>query len=224
MKLLVKFPTRGRRNKFLFVLKRYYDLLSGNNDVRFIITMDEDDVEMNDPLVRELLDNYPNLTYYYGNSKTKIEAVNADIPSDNWDIILLASDDMIPHLKGYDSDIINYMRKLYPDTDGVLHFPDGFQNEVLNTLSIMGRKYYDRFGYIYYPGYKSVFCDNEFMCVSRILNKVTYVDKLIIRHEHPDYGFSPGDHIHSENLKNLNHDNNLFLIRQKNNFNLITTL
>jgi hypothetical protein len=44
MKLLIKFPTRNRRNKFLNVLKIYHNFLSKNYDVQFLITMDEDDL------------------------------------------------------------------------------------------------------------------------------------------------------------------------------------
>jgi hypothetical protein len=40
------------------------------------------------------------------------------------------------------------MTKLYPDTDGVLWFNEGYLGMQNNTLSIMGKKYYDRFRFI----------------------------------------------------------------------------
>ena len=44
---------------------------------------------------------------------------------------------------------------------------------------------YETFNYIYYPGYKSFFCDNEFMKVAYKLNRQTYIHDVIIKHEHP---------------------------------------
>lgn len=221
MKLLIKFPTRGRKNKFLLVLKKYVNLLSGENDVHFLISLDEDDGEMNNNLVREVLSEYKNLTYVFGKSENKVHAINRDIEHhSDWDILLLASDDMIPQVKGYDNIIIEKMKKLYPDTDGVLFFDDGFKKNELNTLCILGKKYYERFGYIYYPEYKSTWCDNEFTLVANLLNKQTYIDNVIIKHEHPDWGYGGHDVIHRINFENVSFDRNLFIQRQKNNFDL----
>jgi hypothetical protein len=183
--------------------------------------MDNDDLELNNDFVREVLDTYDNLIYVYGDSKTKIEAINNDLDKvGEWDILLLASDDMIPSVKGYDEIIINEMKNNYIDTDGVLWFNDGYQGNRLNTLCILGKKYYERFGYIYHPSYRSVWSDNEFMSVANILNKQIYFDKTIIKHEHPDYGFGNRDLIHSDNQKNESSDKKMFEIRKSKNFDL----
>lgn len=221
MKLLIKFPTRGRFTKFFNTFQKYKNLLSGTIDVKFLITMDNDDKEMNKDLTVEILKQYQNVFYYFGNSKTKIEAVNADLDKINdWDIILLASDDMIPQVKGYDQVIIEKMKKHFPDTDGVLWFNDGHQKEKLNTLCILGKKYYNRFGYIYNPEYKSMWCDNEFMSVANILGKQKYFPEVIIKHEHPDIGFGGRDQIHIDNVKNESYDKSIFLKNKSNNFGL----
>ena len=221
MKLVIKYPTRGRKIKFLSTLQKYYNFLSKKNDVTFLITMDNDDSELNNNFVREVLDTYDNLIYFYGDSNTKIEAINNDLDKvGEWDILLLASDDMIPFVKGYDEIIINEMKNNYPDTDGVLWFNDGYQGNKLNTLCILGKKYYERFGYIYHPSYKSVWSDNEFMSVANILNKQKYFEQIIIKHEHPDYGFGNRDFIHSENQKNESSDKQIFEIRKSKNFDI----
>lgn len=221
MKILIKFPTRGRMNKFFNVLKRYNDYSISNN-IHFLISLDSNDREMNNDVVVDVLETYDNkLTYVYGESKSKIDAVNRDIEKINeWDILLLASDDMIPIKKGYDDIIINKMKEYYPDTDGVLFFSDGFQKEKLNTLAIMGRKYYERFNYIYYPEYKSVWVDNEFTDAANLLGKQTFFDEVIIRHEHPDNGFGSRDQIHVQNVVNEQHDRDLYFKRKKIRFGL----
>ena len=149
MKILIKFPTRGRRDKFFNVLDIYYQLASNNDNIEFQITIDTDDETMNNNIVLSKLGTYKNLKYSLGVSKNKIDAVNRNLTIGDWDIILLASDDMIPKVKGYDDIIRNKMTELYPDTDGVLWFNDGNQGDKLNTLCILGKKYYERFNYIY---------------------------------------------------------------------------
>jgi hypothetical protein len=220
MKILVKFPTRDRKEKFFEVLQKYYDFALDKKNIVFLITLDTDDTSMNCDEVKERLNKFENLNFVFGTSKNKIDAVNRDITDGDWDIILLASDDMIPNQLGYDDIIRNRMKENFADTDGVLWFNDGFQGNKLNTLCILGKKYYKRFGYIYCPEYKSTWCDNEFMDVANILKKQKYFDNVIIKHEHPDWGFGNRDIIHNLNYENLNYDMNLYKSRKVINFGL----
>ena len=221
MKLLIKFPTRNRKNKFFTVLKQYQRLCEDIENTFFLITLDNDDDEMNSPEVADIFTTFKNIKYVYGDSTSKIHAINRDLETvDEWDIVLLASDDMTPKVKGYDNIIRNKMKEHYPDTDGVLWFNDGHQGNNLNTLCILGKKYYERFNYIYHPEYKSVWSDNEFMLVGNLLQKQTYFDEVIIEHEHPDWGYGKRDIIHTVNSKNESHDRNLFINRKNNNFYL----
>lgn len=108
----------------------------------------------------------------------------------------------------------------YPDLDGILWFNDGYQGNSLNTLSILGKKYYDRFNYIYHNDYKSVWSDNEFMSVGKILNRQTYIDQVIIKHDHPVFVKGKKDIIHKKNSEDFDSDYKTFLLRQSNNFYL----
>ena len=185
MKILIKFPTRNRKKTFFNTLNKYYEYLDDLKNVNFVITCDKDDDSMNNKEVIKLLDGYKNLKYYFGNSKTKIEAVNNDIYNLDFDILLLASDDMIPQIKGYDTIIKNDMKKYYPKKDGILWYFDGF-NKSVNTLSIMGVKYYKKNNYIYHPMYRSFFCDTEQTILAQKFKKITFIDNIIIKHVHPD--------------------------------------
>lgn len=220
MKLLIKFPTRNRPKLFFSTFKKYQENIV-NESTRFLVSIDEDDISMNnDEIISELI-SYNNTKVIVGKSDSKVDAINRDINiNDDWDIILLASDDMIPQMKGYDKVITSLMQSTYPDTDGILFFNDGFQEKKLNTLCILGKKYYQRFNYIYYPEYKSTWCDNEFTIVGDILKKQTYFPMIIIKHEHPDWGYGNMDEIHEKNYQNLNHDKDLFIERHALNFNL----
>jgi hypothetical protein len=107
----------------------------------------------------------------------------------------------------------------YPDTDGILWFNDGNRKD-LNTLCILGKKYYERFGYIYHPDYKSLWADNEFMTVGNLLKKQIFIDKVIIHHQHPDWGYGGRDIIHSLNSTHNREDRMVFQRREKINFEL----
>jgi len=221
MKLLIKFPTRNRKNKFFKVLREYQNLCEDLNNTYFLITLDNDDESMNPSDVEDIFNTFKNVKVIYGTSNSKIHAVNRDIELVNdWDIVLVASDDMTPKVKGYDNIIRNKMKEFYSDTDGILWFNDGHMGNKLNTLCILGKKYYDRFGYIYHPEYKSVWSDNEFMLVGNLLGKQTYFEQVIIEHEHPDWGYGSRDEIHQNNSKNENQDKLLFTKRKDNNFYL----
>ena len=221
MNILIKFPTRGRPDIFLSTLDLYYNLCSDLNKTQFLISIDEDDETMNNDDMLLTLSSYKNLSVFKGISKSKIDAVNRDIEFvKDWDILLLASDDMIPQIMGYDQIIRDNMTLNYPDLDGILWFNDGYQGSRLNTLSILGKKYYDRFNYIYHKDYKSLWCDNEFMSVGRILNKQTYIDQVIIKHDHPVFVNGKIDIIHKKNLEDFDSDHKTFLLRKSNNFYL----
>ena len=58
------------------------------------------------------------------------------------------------------------------------------------------------------------------MDVSKFLDRVTYFDNVIIRHEHPDWGFGSNDSIHMNNRKNESTDRFTYEKRKKINFGL----
>lgn len=218
MKLLIKFPTRNRKEQFFSTFRKYQEFITESTTM-FSVTIDVDDVSMNNDSVINELTSYTNTEVTIGSSISKVDAINRDIDTTlDWDIILLASDDMIPQIKGFDKIINSLMSTTYPDTDGILFFNDGFKGKELNTLCILGKKYYQRFGYIYNPEYKSTWCDNEFMMVGDLLNKQTYFPMVIIKHEHPDWGYGKHDIIHQKNHKDLQYDMNLFHDRKNKNF------
>lgn len=179
-KILIKFPTRSRHDKFHSVLQTYIDMATSIENIQIIVSVDEDDEPEKYKKIHDCV------TIVIGKHSNKIDAINRDMPdSSEFDIVLVASDDMIPIQKGYDDIIRSKMSQYFPDGDGVLFFNDGYTKYKLNTLVICGSKYYSRFGYIYFPEYKSFFCDNEFMDEANKLGRQIYIHDVIIRHEHP---------------------------------------
>lgn len=200
MHILIKFPSRGRPEKLRSTFLKYVQMAEDTSKISFIVSLDEDDTTRTrtQSIILKLI--HKNTEIIVGPPCGKIGAVNRDLdPLPPFDILLLASDDMIPVQKGYDSLLRQKMAEYYPDTDGVLFFNDGYRQDTLNTLCILGRKYYERFGYIYHPSYKSLWCDNEFTEVASKLGKQTYFSDIIIRHEHPFWTKEDMDRIYLEN-------------------------
>jgi len=192
MKILVQFPTLARPTKFLKCLHKYTDLASSKHSIFFNVNCDVDDDTMNSSHIkRQIADliygyHYLDGQINFDRNTNKIGSINAHIEDCHFDfdIVVCASDDMIPQDYGWDDEIALAMTKHFPNLDGCTHFNDGYTQNNLITLSILGRKLYDHFGYIYHPDYKSLYCDNEFTQEVHRLGKVAYIDNVIIKHEH----------------------------------------
>lgn len=220
-KLVIKIPTRERPRIFFACLDRYYELLSNRNRVFFLITCDTDDLSMNCAAVRSRLAGYSGLSVVYGPRVSKIEAYNRDIGCvEDFDLLLLASDDTWPLVKGYDDIIIQAVLKRAPDFDCVVKFGDGRSKSYLNPFPVFGKKFYQRFGYFYQPDYKSLFCDLELTYVSKLLGKELAIEQDLIRHDHPLCNGIPCDDLFRKNLSFQEVDRNLFVRRAAKRFEL----
>ncbi len=190
MKLLTQFPTYSRPKKFLDVLKQYIETCSEKNEIFFNINCDVDDLTMTDQqVVNEIhrllkVKNNVDGTVWFDKNTDKISAINDHIEGKDFDVVICASDDMIPKVWYWDVEIANAMNQHFPDLDGCVHFNDGNTNGELITFSILGKKLYDYFGYIYHPDYKSLYCDDEFTQEVKRLDKEKYINKVIIKHDH----------------------------------------
>lgn len=216
-KFLFKFPTRSRPELFKKNLENYFNNLSYKHEYKFLISMDHDDSTMNNDEMVSWLKNQNNVVYNYGNSKNKVQAINSDINLvKDFDILFLISDDMVPQINGFDDIVANAMNDYGPSLDYALHFNDGRTGDKLNTLSIMGSKMYYNFGYIYHPDYISLWCDNEFHDVTKRDGKVTYLNKVIVKHSWTDY--TGKDDLHKRNEKYYDQDKRTYMIRKSRKF------
>lgn len=232
-KLLIKIPTRERGFDWLYA---YMDNIT-NPETRVFLTLDADHEQ---PFVYD----WGEVRKFYGYSKSKVDAYNRDFDKIDfdWDIVMLGSDDMIPQVKGFDQIIIDDMKNYSPDGDGCLWYhtedheaelqrrykryiqpgSDFFYQKWVCMLPIMGRKYYDRFGYVYHPSYKSFWCDNEFTEVAYRDKKIQYIHNQIIKHYHPAWETDPtygkDDDLYSRNNPNWHSDMNNYRMRKSKGF------
>ena len=216
IRLLIKIPTRSRPSSFFKQLDLYYEKFSGKIPCHFLITCDSDDITMNNKEIITKLDQYPHLTYRFGTNSSKIEAYNKDISEfiDDFDIVVLASDDMEPIAQDYDKIIAKNMFESFPNFDGVLNFYDGgIGGPECNTYPIIGRTFYKRFGYAYYPGYKSFAADKELTLVSKQLKKEKICSTPIFVHRYHKW-----DSLYAKNTKYNDYDQSLFQQREQKGF------
>jgi hypothetical protein len=223
MELLIKIPTRGRPEQFFSMLDLYIKYLGNKEKTRFLITADIDDELMNNDKIREYIKIYSDsynvdIEVVFSESKNKIHAINRDLDiySKSWDILVLASDDMLPVFEGYDEIICRDMEENFPEKDGILYYPDGYTD--LNTLPIMGRKYYERFGYIYNPEYKSFFCDNEFHEIADHLKKQYHSKIVMFSQEHPANIGNGWDEVYEKNNTTWEEDKLVYINHRKSNY------
>lgn len=186
VKILYKFATRSRKQKYLKCIENIFEKAVMMDESYILVTVDYDDPEMQSTaqVVTALKERG---SVMYGASTSKIDAINRDMElvRFDWDILIVMSDDFEFIDTAFDSVIYNHMRFFFPDFDGVLHYPDGTGNgKNIMTMSIIGRKYYERFKYIYHPDYYSVYCDNEATEVARRLGKYKFIDIQLFKHKH----------------------------------------
>lgn len=193
MRLLFKYPTRGRVERFFDGLESIISNLYDNVNFEIRVTADVDDPIMANDEVISKVKSYPNTKIHFGISNSKVDAVNRDLELfDNWDVIIVMSDDMKFTFYGFDQII----RQQFEDNnfDKYIHIPDNDAKTALATMYIAGKDFVNRFGYLYNPIYSSLFCDNDIQETSKILGCYRYVDfPGLIFHANAAYGHMAKD-------------------------------
>lgn len=218
--ILFNIASRSRARKCENLIRNVNELCDGN-DHSFVVKYDLDDPCHSD--YAKMLTNYTRILAMSGYSDSKISAINRSIPLYDWDIIVDLSDDFVITRKGFD-DII----REHCGPDDCIHFPEPYatkqnannRNANIIIMACMGREYYNRFGYIFNPEYKSLFCDNEVTDVAKILGRYKYVDEDIFYHAHPNAGYGKADKQtrHTESFWDT--DKATYMRRKAKNFDL----
>jgi hypothetical protein len=197
--ILFNIASRARPEKLHNLLWNIYNNLSQPNNCTFLIKLDDDDPKLNrykEGINAFEIATHAQVNIALGLSRNKIHAINRSLDGLLWSIIVDVSDDFIFTKKGFD----NIIRE-HCGPDDCLHFPEPYatkqneknRNNNIIIMACMGREYYNRFGYIFNPVYKSLFCDNEVTDIAKILGRYKYVDEDIFYHAHPNAGYGKAD-------------------------------
>ena len=220
MNLLIKYPSRQRAEMFRKTLLGWLmkATIKGHT---FVISLDADDPQLDKYIeyIEDISLSFveADINFHIGKSDSKIHACNRDVDQyKEWEVLLLISDDMECVLDGWDEQI----QKDFSGNglDSCMWYHDGSTQRVISTLACIGRKYYDHFGYIYHPDYKSFFCDNEYTEVAKSVRKIHFTEVMLAKHQHPNWGNGKNDALYMENNKHWKHDQDLYNRRKQNGF------
>lgn len=217
MTICYSFASRSRPDRFFETLDNITQM-SAQQDHFIVAKLDTDDLTMNNDAIKARIESYPGVMVRWGTSKSKIHAINRDLNDlPPWDVMVCASDDMRFRTHGFD----NIIRCVMPnDLDAFIHLQDDYAKERVATVSILGRKYYERDNAIYNEAYYSMWCDDEETEKAKIRGKHILVPGIHIEHLHyTNNAKAKKDELYWRN-DTYNADKKIFEQRKAMNFGL----
>jgi len=195
MLILYQYASRSRPERFFTGLDNILSLQQDKENFRIQCVLDEDDATVDyaflDRAQRYAEQNEGKIIWNFGHSTGKIHAINRQLPELPWDILINFSDDMKFIRPAFD-EIIRSAFEIH-GLNTFMHFPDQDTKDILCTMSIMGRPYYERDRYIYHPAYKSLWADNHAMAVAKLRGCYQFDPCRLYDHLLPAMGHLPRD-------------------------------
>jgi hypothetical protein len=115
---------------------------------------------------------------------------NAAAAATSGKVIIAVADDFKP-CQDWDDKLFT-LKTGWMEEDWTVHTEDGYVHNLM-VLAILTRKRYERFGYLFYPNYESIFCDTEFTEVAYAEGRVINAKHILMEHLHPDCHKRPRD-------------------------------
>lgn len=209
MKISVIHPSRGRPQQAFETANKWISKADDTFDYFLSFDSDEQDIYC------KQFEGYEDIMVgLNGPNKSAIEAINKAAMLVRTDLFVVISDDFdCP--EHWDTSLL---KELEGKSDFVLKTDDLYQ-PTLVSLPIMDRIFYERYGYIYFPGYKHMFCDQEMTAVALMTGKYLKSD-LKFPHHHYTTGKTPKDEINVRNDLTWRQGEKLFNERLKTNFGI----
>lgn len=224
-KITIIHPSRQRPVRCIQTALDWLTRATQRVPIQYVISIDEDEplIDEYKALIQERLVPYINQTSVFQlvimkyPNKSAIEAINNAAKHSDYDLLIVVSDDF----ECFPNWDLFLERNLQGKEDYIVKTSDGIQDWLI-TLPIMDRKYYERFGYIYYPEYKHLFCDTEMTAVADLLGRKIDLrsEQYVFRHLHPCAGLSEADEINRKNDATWQQGETLYNERKKINFGL----
>lgn len=210
-KISIIHPSRSRPLMAWETVRKWMNNAHDIDNIEYLLSIDESDPKLN---------NYSFQVYTHeiqiliGMNNSAIEAINNAVTESKGNIFIVVSDDFDCPMH-WDKLLLN---ALEGKEDFVVKTEDGGQPWII-TLPILDRIYYNRFGYVYHPGYVHLFADTEMSHVASMLGKTIDLP-IAFKHLHYTTGAMKKDAINERNDKTWNQGEALYLERLKRNFDL----
>lgn len=203
-------PSRGRPQKSFENSKEWID--KAGCDVELIVSCDK-----SDPAHIQYVSGYSTGTVLIYDNESVVDATNKAANEAKGNILVYLSDDFkCPEnwgtlvLKEFE----NEKRPCLIKVDDCLQ---EFHVPVL-TIPIMNRVLYEKLGYFWYPGYRSMFVDEDLYWTAHKLGALKNCPHLKFAHEHCSIGKSEDDETYKRSAANWNQGKALFAQRKAAGF------
>jgi hypothetical protein len=216
-------PSRGRAKKAKEAFDYWVSQASGEIDVQHILSID-----LSDPTKEEYYKEFENTGSIcrINDNSCVVEATNLIASQAKGDILIYMSDDFkCP--KDWDLHVTDEFDRCKIGLDGkptpmLLKVDDCLQQfhiPVL-TIPIMNRALYEKLGYLWHPGYKSMFVDEDLFWTVTYNNWIVNCPGLKFPHEHCCNGKAENDETYKRSAANWNQGKALFAQRKAAGFPL----
>lgn len=209
-------PSRGRVRESWNCIMTWVGLMSPYNEIEYILSLDRDDSEKYMRVVEQAVDRIK-LKVVIGSNSNVVQALNRGACQATGDVLIYVSDDFLCP-SNWDLEIQEAVKGR--GNDWLLLVNDGIQKHTA-TILIESKAYYDRFGYMYYPDYISMWADPDATEVARRSGKlINATESLLFKHNHYSVGGLPIDptYLKENSSKAWDHGEKLYKQRERSNF------
>lgn len=219
MKISIIHPTRGRKQQALTTANTWMRNSYNAENIEYIFSVDTTDIQEWCSRIEFFPYVFNNYLYsasvLKSDNKSAIEAINNATKIATGDLLVIISDDFDAP-EHWDTLLIE---ALGGKSDFCAKTDDGLQPTLI-TMPVMDRIYYERYGYVYFEGYRHLFADQELTAVAMMTGKYIKLD-LSFPHLHYSTGKSPKDEISVKNDLTWKQGEKLFNERLKTNFGIM---
>ncbi len=212
MKISLLHPSRNRAATAGDTVAEWLGKRSGRHEVEYILSIDRSDRQIAE--YRRLAERH-GARLIINRNRNSVQACNRAALVATGDLLIMVSDDFgCP--EGWDDALAG---AIGDRRDVAVLVDDGIGARTM-TLPIIDRAYYRRSGYLLFPGYAHMYCDNDLEEVSRRLGKLIDAKHLVFPHRHYIVGAAPYDPTYHHAGSSWGRDALLFHQRQVRDFGL----
>jgi hypothetical protein len=159
---------------------------SSGKDYELIVSIDENDPDKEH--YKNIYRNVHQARIIVNQNRSAVDAINNAAKEAKGEIFIVLSDDT-GCIRDWDGVI---SRATQGKEDFILKVYDGIQRYII-TMPVLDRTYYNRWGYIYHPDFRHLFCDTFLTHQADALKKVIWRNDIHIPHNHYSVGKSVKD-------------------------------
>lgn len=216
MKLLIKYPCRSRFSMLKKNLKQLNNNIV-NSETKILLSIDKDDNSIydNDKLI-EIKPYINNVKVMLSNSFNKINALNRDLDSLDWDYVLFVTDYIEIIKKGFDDSILKQLEnsKNYPAEKTALKLGSKNNNGIeKNYIYVVPYTFYCENKYVFNPVLMGNFhyelLEYEIKKEYQLITD-SITENAIHKYVHPKWGYYEKDELNMKSLSYWKNDLKVF--------------